>query len=175
MPLFAPSSGLLTLQDEGTPLGTIDTVNFVGAPVTATIGGQTGTVTVTGAGSTLTAGTATLNFGAWPGSTDASVAVTGQTGIGAGSRIWVGVAPVATSEHSIDEHMVDGPMLFVGIPSAGVGFTIYGMVHDMLGAGNNINVSYPPFVPLALDYNADAVARPTRRCYGNYSVWWMWV
>lgn len=42
------TGGIIAAQDEGTALGTIATVNFVGAGVTASIAGTVGTVTIPG-------------------------------------------------------------------------------------------------------------------------------
>jgi hypothetical protein len=74
-------------------------------------------------------GTATLDFGASPGSNEASVAVTGQTGIGAGSDASAFIMGDDTSvEHTAADHRYLAALigLSCGTPSAGVGFTIYG-------------------------------------------------
>lgn len=92
----------------------------------------------------LTSGTATVNFGAFPGSTDASVAVTGQTGILAGSKVKAWIMATATADHTADEHLVDPPRVAVGPVGAGVGFTIYAFTNN------------------------------TRRHYGDYTVAWEW-
>lgn len=75
-------------------------------------------------------GTTTLNFGPWPGSTDTSVTITGQTSIVAGSFVEAWVYPADTPDHSVDEHVVDAPVVTAGNIVAGVGFTIYGCVPD---------------------------------------------
>jgi hypothetical protein len=80
----------------------------------------------THAGSTWTVGTATLDFGAFPGKTDASIAVTGQAGIIAGSYLTAHIRPVATADHSADEHMLETFKVFAGNIVPGTGFTIYG-------------------------------------------------
>lgn len=90
-------------------------------------------------------GTATLNFGAFPGKTDTTVAVTGQTGILAGSAVEAYIRPVATAEHSADEHWVEGIRVVAGNVVAGTGFTIYGRTEDK------------------------------QRLYGNFNVGWVWV
>jgi len=89
-------------------------------------------------------GTTTVNFGAFPGTTDTSVAVTGQAGIVAGSLVEAWVRMEATADHSADEHMVDPPEVIAGTIVAGVGFTIY------------------------------ALTKNTRRHYGQYTVAWVW-
>lgn len=70
-------------------------------------------------------GSTTVNFGAFPGDVLASVAITGQTGITTGSIVRAWLSPTsATSEHSTDEHAVDGPHVFACDVVAGTGFTI---------------------------------------------------
>lgn len=71
-------------------------------------------------------GTASLDFGSFPGGSDASVAVTGQTGILAGSLVDAWLLPAATADHSADEHRVEELSVVAGNISAGTGFTIYG-------------------------------------------------
>lgn len=70
-------------------------------------------------------GTATINFGAFPGSTDTSVAVTGQTSILSGSLVEAWILPAATADHSVDEHLVEPITVIAGNVVAGTGFTIY--------------------------------------------------
>lgn len=71
-------------------------------------------------------GTATLDFGAFPGKSDASVTVTGQAAIEAGSLVEAWIRPVATADHSEDEHMVETLKVFAANIVAATGFTIYG-------------------------------------------------
>lgn len=78
----------------------------------------------------MATGTATLDFGAFPGKTDATLVVTGQASIVAGTLVEAWLRPIATAEHSADEHMVDGPAVYAANISAGVGFTIYGFTTD---------------------------------------------
>lgn len=54
----------------------------------------------------MPSGTATVNFGAWPGSPLATVDVTGQAGLVATSRIESWVLPIDTADHSADEHQM---------------------------------------------------------------------
>lgn len=73
-------------------------------------------------------GTATLNFGAFPGSNEASVAVTGQTGISATSKADAFVmGDDTTGDHTANDHRYFDLLvgLTCGTPSAGTGFTIY--------------------------------------------------
>ena len=72
-----------------------------------------------------TQGTALLDFGAFPGASDASVAVTGQTSILSGSLVEAWIRPAATTDHSADEHIVDPPRIVAADIVAATGFTIH--------------------------------------------------
>jgi hypothetical protein len=84
----------------------------------------------------MATGTATLDFGVFAAGTDAighpqteaSVAVTGQGAIVAGSALeaWVRVEPAGSADHSMDEHRLENLHISAGNIVAGTGFTIYG-------------------------------------------------
>lgn len=97
-------------------------------------------------------GTATLDFGAFPGKSDTSVAVTGQAAIVAGSLVEAWVRPVATSDHSADEHLVEELEVAAGNIVAGTGFTVYGL--------------HSPSWP--------SVGGQGTRLYGQWTVAWVW-
>jgi hypothetical protein len=78
-------------------------------------------------------GTATLNFGALPGTSDASIAVTGQTAILSSSLVEAWIVPATTADHSADEHMVESLDIYAGNIVAGTGFTIYGFNEAAIG------------------------------------------
>ena len=90
-------------------------------------------------------GTATLNFGAHPGSNEASVAVTGQTAILVTSKVeaWV-MGEDTSSNHTASDHRYFATLagLTCGTPTASTGFTIY--------------------------------ARATEKLTGEWSVRWVW-
>ena len=73
-------------------------------------------------------GTATINFGAHPGSNEASVTVTGLTTISATSKAeaWV-MADDTSANHTAADHKYFPVFasLTCGTPTAGTGFTIY--------------------------------------------------
>jgi hypothetical protein len=100
-------------------------------------------------------GTATLDFGAFPGKTDASVAVTGQTGILAGSLVEAWIFPATTVEHSVDEHLLEDIRIVAGNVVAGTGFTIYGILPSSVFNDNQNNDN----VPLL---------------YGRWNIAWVW-
>lgn len=98
-------------------------------------------------------GTAVLNFGSFPGKSDTSVAVTGQSGIVSGSLVEAWIRPVDSVDHSSDEHRAETLKVMAGDIVAGVGFTIFGM--------NSGQVSQP---------NGQGT-----RLYGQWNVAWVWI
>jgi hypothetical protein len=73
-------------------------------------------------------GTATIDFGAFPGSNAASVAVTGQSSISGTSKAEAFIMSDDTSGgHTAADHRYAAALLGLtcGTPSAGVGFTIH--------------------------------------------------
>jgi len=106
-------------------------------------------------------GTATLDFGAFPGATDATVAVTGQTGISGTSLVEAWINPVATTDHSADEHWVDPPEVFAGNVVNGTGFTIYGVVKKRAEVG-----------PVSDSQRVRNIDMPMQ--YGKWTVNWVW-
>lgn len=111
-------------------------------------------------------GTATLDFGAFPGTSDTSVSVAGQAAIVAASLVEAWIRPVATADHSADEHMAETLKVFAGnISSGGGSFTIYGFntsdLYEYPLGWNSLN-------------RAGAAGRGTR-LYGQFTVAWAWV
>jgi len=73
-------------------------------------------------------GTATLDFGAFPGGSDASVVITGQLGIVASSVCEAWILPNVSADHSSDEHVVEPIDICTSdIVFDNVGFTIRGV------------------------------------------------
>jgi len=70
-------------------------------------------------------GTAEVNFGVHPGATHATIAVTGQATIASGSLVEAWIRPVASADHSEDEHMVENLRVIARDIIAGTGFTIH--------------------------------------------------
>ena len=86
------------------------------------------TTAYTGGGSTVVTGNSTLDFGAYPGSNEASIAVTGQTSILSTSRVSLYIlADDTTSDHSANDHkyLQLFCVLSAGTPTTATGFTIY--------------------------------------------------
>jgi hypothetical protein len=65
-----------------------------------------------------------VSFGAFPGADLGTLAVTGLTGITAGANISAWIAPVATADHSVDEHLVEKVSVFAHTVVPGVGFSL---------------------------------------------------
>lgn len=121
-------------------------------------------------------GTATLDFGAFPGASDASVAVTGQTGITAGSLVEAWLFPATTADHSPDEHILETIKVVAHTIVAGTGFTITGI---------NTSEIFEPLEPQqtdrfrALAASGSGGTRPMiggigTRIYGQWNVGWVW-
>lgn len=72
-------------------------------------------------------GTGTIDFGAFPGGSDTALAITGQAGIIAGSLVEAWIRPIATADHSADEHLIEHLKVIAGNIVPGTGFTIYGV------------------------------------------------
>lgn len=70
-------------------------------------------------------GSALLDFGAYPGASEATLDVAAQAGFIATSSLEVWLAPKATVEHSVDEHMLEEIAVF-GYYVADGTFRIYG-------------------------------------------------
>lgn len=77
-------------------------------------------------------GKAILDFGAFPGQSDTSVTVTGQTGITSSANISAWLCPQATVDHSADEHLLETIKIFAGNIIDDTGFTIYGINSNMI-------------------------------------------
>lgn len=121
-------------------------------------------------------GTTTVNFGAFPGTSDTSVAITGQATILAGSLVEAWIFPAATADHTADEHLAETIKIVAGLVVAGVGFTIYAL--------NTSQVNEPLVAPGVAGFRPAAttvfgapdpsVGGQGTRLYGQWSVAWVW-
>lgn len=84
----------------------------------------------------MASGTAVLDFGATPAE-EASIAVTGQAGILAGSHVEAFFMRESTGDNGVDEHVEAAALcpLVCGNIVAGTGFTIYAHPIAALGLG----------------------------------------
>lgn len=108
------------------------------------------------------AGTATIDFGAFPGASDTSLAITGQGGIVTNSLVEAWIRPVATSDHTVDEHMVETLSVVAGNIVAATGFTIY--------AFNTSELYEPVYDPA----NGRFGGGNGTRLWGTWTVAWAW-
>lgn len=116
-----------------------------------------------------------LNFGAFPGSSDAVVDVAAP-GVVAASLIEAWVMPVATADHSVDEHMAETLRVVGSYLSDG----------NLRIRGFNTNVVMPPTEPVITPHpgpgtqiNQGAALLPQERAaaprlVGQFSVGWVW-
>lgn len=115
-------------------------------------------------------GTVILDFGAFPGKSDASVFVSQPT-ITAGSLVEAWIFPANTADHTADEHMLETLKVFAGNVQAGVGFTVYGFntseINEDLFA-TRVRVIRP-----AENQNTMNGGIGTR-LYGQFNIGWVW-
>ncbi len=121
-------------------------------------------------------GKTTIDFGAFPGKSDASVAITGQAAIIAGSLVEAWIRPEATADHSADEHMVETLKVIAGNIVAGTGFTIYGFNTNQINESME-QLRVAPFRQIAAPvYGSPAPSKGGMgtRLYGQFTVAWAW-
>jgi hypothetical protein len=136
----------------------------------------------------MATGTVILDFGPFPGKSNASVAVASPT-IVAGSLVEAWIRPVATADHTADEHMLETLKVFAADIVAGVGFTVHGFntselvqrAPDNLQLGNtNSATRTAGWGPLRKE-NPNAGEDPDRDTnrgtliYGQWTIAWAWV
>ena len=121
----------------------------------------------------MATGTTTLDFGAFPGVSDVSVAVTGQAAILSGSLVEAWILPAVTADHSIDEHIVETIRVIAHTIVPGTGFTITGL---------NTSQINEPLQRLRSDRTVKAfttvdesIGGTGTRLYGIFNVAWAWV
>lgn len=117
---------------------------------------------IAGAGGT---GTATIDFGTGVGADEATVTITGQTGITTSSLIQLWLGPVATADHSLDEHALMAPFVSLGVSTivAGTGFTIVARPTGIAPRRNQAG-------------NSDRwlIVDQAAKLQGRYTVQWRW-
>jgi hypothetical protein len=105
---------------------------------------------------------AILDFGAFPGATDCSLAITGQASILSGSDVEAWLVPVATADHSADEHLVEHLRILAGNIVAGTGFTIYALDDNQI------------VEPTTAQGRGAVPVASSPKVYGKWSVNWVW-
>jgi hypothetical protein len=119
-------------------------------------------------------GTVVLDFGAFPGKSDASVAVTGQSGIVSGSLVEAWIRLEATSDHSADEHMVETIKVFAGNIIAGTGFTVYGLNTSQLNESEPAQLFEEPSGVRTPQHSPASSEGKGTRIYGQWTIAWCW-
>lgn len=122
------------LQDEGSTLGQVTTINAVGAGVTATRSGTVGTLTISGGGGgggSANVVEVTLDFGS-TGNDTASTVVTGQSWVTVSSVIACSPTLLATTDRlaGAEDPLLEGLVVGVHTLAAGTGFTLTGAVRQ---------------------------------------------
>lgn len=120
-------------------------------------------------------GSTTIDFGAFPGGSDASVAVSQPT-ISGSSLVEAWIFPAATADHTADEHVVESIKVFAGNVQAGVGFTIYAVNTSQLNEPlSKAGVStFRSAATSVYGYGGETVGGIGTRIYGQWSVGWVW-
>ena len=127
-------------------------------------------------GATGATGTTTVDFGAFPGASDASVAITGQTGILVGSIIEAWLVAQPTADHTADEHRVETISVTCGNIVAGTGFTIYAQNTSQLNEPLT-DAGVSTFRSAATTIYGSAgrsIGGRGTRIYGTWTVAWRW-
>lgn len=121
-------------------------------------------------------GTTTVDFGAFPGVSDTSVVVTGQASILASSLVEAWLYPIATADHTADEHLVETIIVRAGNIVAGTGFTIYALNYSQVN--EPLETAGPARFRTAAasvyGYVAPSVGGRGTRIYGLWTVAWVW-
>jgi len=129
-----------------------------------------------GGGGTGNAGTTTVDFGAFPGGSDAQVTVTGQTGIVSGSVLQAWLVAQPTADHTADEHRVETISVTCGNIVANTSFDIYAQNTSQLNEPL-IQAGVSRFRSVAATvygYAGRSVGGQGTRIYGTWTVHWRW-
>lgn len=129
-----------------------------------------------GGGGSGNAGSTTIDFGAFPGGSDATVTVTGQTGIVSGSVLQAWLVAQPTADHTADEHRVETISVTCGNIVPNTSFDIYAtntsqLNEPLIQEGNNKNRNA---LTMTLGASSPSVGGIGTRIYGTWTVHWRW-
>ena len=170
------------------PSGDTDLVQNIGRVVR--VHASTGEILVLGPGRTNdvqnliptgrlpgAAGVAEVDFGPFPGRSDTSVVVTGQTRIGSGAAVQAWLQPAATADHTADEHRVETITVTAGNIVPATGFTIYASNSSQLN--EPLEVAGPSRFRTAAatvyGYAGRSRGGIGTRIWGRWNVGWRWL
>lgn len=87
-------------------------------------------------------GTAVVDFGSFPGTSQAFVVITGQSSIQTSNLVEAWIRPQdSTAQHSVDEHVIERLKVVAGSIVNSVGFTIWVECENSLAYGQ-FNVAW---------------------------------
>ena len=125
-----------------------------------------GWIQVLGSGSLPASGVATLDFGAFPGSASPALVVAAADVADPNAVLDAWIIPVATVDHTADEHAADPPRVIATNTTPGTSITIYGFP-----SGRDLPV--PPGTPFGNTANSQMpVAQQQLMPVGKWSVAW---
>ena len=110
-------------------------------------------------------GSASVNFGAFPGASDAQVVITGQAGIVNGSLVEAWILPAATADHTKDEHIVETLEVVATDIVAATGFTIKAFNTSQLNE---------PLIKRTGNASDPLIGGRGTRLWGIFNVGWVW-
>lgn len=123
-------------------------------------------------------GTIELDFGAFPGASDASIAVTGQSGILGTSLVEAWLFPKDTSDHLADEHLLESIKVMAHSVVAGTGFTITGIntseINEPLEEIKGRQNTTIGGLQAAQGSQRQFAGGRGTRIYGKWTVAWVW-
>lgn len=129
-----------------------------------------------GGGGSGAAGVTTIDFGAFPGGSDATVTVTGQTGIVSGSVLQAWLVAQPTADHTADEHRVETISVTCGNIVPNTSFDIYAtntsqLNEPLVEAGL---ATFRSTAATVYGYAGRSVGGQGTRIYGTWTVHWRW-
>ncbi len=142
---------------------------------------MSGTTLNAASGGSPNVGATVVDFGSFPGKSDTSVAITGQTGILSGSKVSAWIVATDTASHSADEHWIETVQVIPGNIVPGTGFTIYAKNTNQLNEPGPIKLDQRSQFAAGLKggpgrSSENPTAKPKgTRLYGTFTVHWQWV
>jgi hypothetical protein len=118
-----------------------------------------------GQGSTPSSGTTTISFGAFPGSSSATATIIAGAAADPNAVVDAWVIPIATADHSADEHIGDPPLVVAAVVAGG------NIVISGYPSGRDLAV--PPGTPPGNTAGSQApIGQQQVMPYGAWSVAW---